>query len=191
MKLTEVATQRFVDNVTSITPGALKGGLMALDRRPVTARWFQKVPADIPNAPRNMYDELLVAGSDGVPRLYKMHREVKREIGDDSNKIRQYEPMTGRIAAIQFDPTGAKFAAASSLDGKGQVRVYRTDTGAKIDCEKVTGPAYAVAWQPDGAILASAGFDGVVWLHNPSTGNLIRQFVAVPLTPAKTVASGK
>ena len=191
MKLTEVATQRFVDNVTSITPGALKGGLMALDRRPVTARWFQKVPADIPNAPRNMYDELLVAGSDGVPRLYKMHREVKREIGDDSNKIRQYEPMTGRIAAIQFDPTGAKFAAASSLDGKGQGRVYRTDTGATVDCEKVTGPAYAVAWQPDGAILASAGFDGMIWQHDPNTGKLIRQFVAVPLTPAKTVASGK
>ena len=35
MKLTEVATQRFVDNVTSITPGALKGGLLALERRPV------------------------------------------------------------------------------------------------------------------------------------------------------------
>ena len=29
------ADQRFVDNVTSITPGALKGGLMALDRRPL------------------------------------------------------------------------------------------------------------------------------------------------------------
>ncbi len=27
MKLVEVATQRFVDNITSITPGALKGGL--------------------------------------------------------------------------------------------------------------------------------------------------------------------
>ena len=29
MKLTEVATQRFIDNITSITPGALKGGLLA------------------------------------------------------------------------------------------------------------------------------------------------------------------
>ena len=35
MKLTHVETQRFMDNVTSITPGALKGGLMALDRRPM------------------------------------------------------------------------------------------------------------------------------------------------------------
>ena len=34
MKLTEVATQRFIDNITSITPGALKGGLLAVARRP-------------------------------------------------------------------------------------------------------------------------------------------------------------
>src|SRR5207248_8872514 len=34
MKLTEVATQRFVDNISSITPGALKGGLLTVDRHP-------------------------------------------------------------------------------------------------------------------------------------------------------------
>jgi mono/diheme cytochrome c family protein len=69
MKLTEVATQRFVDNVTSITPGALKGGLMTVDRRPVAnttltvhlfsapfkverPKRYQKVPADTPGASR-------------------------------------------------------------------------------------------------------------------------------------------
>src|SRR4029453_17290957 len=46
MKLTEVDTQRFIDNVTSITPGALKGGLMALDRRPMKERRMTKVPQD-------------------------------------------------------------------------------------------------------------------------------------------------
>src|SRR5262249_18590768 len=30
VKLTEVATQRFIDNITSITPGALKGGTLAV-----------------------------------------------------------------------------------------------------------------------------------------------------------------
>ena len=34
VKLTEVATQRFVDNITSITPGALKGGIAAVARHP-------------------------------------------------------------------------------------------------------------------------------------------------------------
>src|SRR6185436_3681947 len=71
MKLTEVATQRLVDNITSITPGALKGGLQAVDRHP------QK-------------DELLIGGADGAPKLYQMFRTKPRQIGDDFNNIRNY-----------------------------------------------------------------------------------------------------
>ncbi len=185
MKLTEVATQRFIDNVTSITPGALKGGLMAIDIRPVTpGRWFQKRPDDIPgDAPRKLYDELLAAGSDGTPRLYKMHRETKRVIGDDANRVKEYEPMPGRVSCATFDDAGTRFAAASSLDGKGEVRVYDVATGKKVVCEGVTGPAYAAAWHPQGNVVASAGFDGVEWLHDPKTGTLLRAFVAVPYAP--------
>jgi WD40 repeat protein len=180
MKLTEVTTQRFVDNVTSITPGALKGGLMAVDRRPMKEKKFQKVPPDTPGAAPKVYDEIVAAGSDGKPRLYKMHREQKREIGDDANKIREYEKMPGRISAVAFSPDGAKFAAVSSLDGKGEVWVYDANAGTKVACEKVTGPAYAVAWRPDGKLIASAGFDGVVWLHDSATGKLVNSFVVLP-----------
>jgi WD40 repeat protein/mono/diheme cytochrome c family protein len=196
MKLTEVNTQRFVDNVTSITPGALKGGLIAVDRRPISsapvrvrlfgARFalkvvrYQKIPADTPGVTPNLYDELLSAGADGTPRLYKMHREVKREIGDDSNRIREYEKMPGRISAVAFNPLGTKFAAVSSLDGKGEVRIYDTDSASKIVCVMVTGPAYAVAWRPNGRSIASAGFDGVVWLHDTTTGKLVSSFVVLP-----------
>ncbi len=180
MKLTEVGTQRFVDNITSITPGALKGGLMAVDRRPMKEKKMQKIPADTPGAKPNVYDEVIIAGSDGKPRLYKMHREVKREIGDDSNKVREYEAMPGRISAAAFNAEGTKFAAVSSLDGKGEVRVYDANTGTKVVCEKVTGPTYAVAWHPAGKMIASAGFDGTVWLHDPATGKLLHSFVVLP-----------
>jgi WD40 repeat protein len=187
VKLTEVPTQRFIDNVTSITPGALKGGLMAIDRRPVQdKKRMQKVPPDTPGVPPKPYDELIVAGSDGTPRLYKMHREQKREIGDDANKVRQYEPLPGRVSAAKFDADGKRFAAASSLDGKGEVRVYEVDTGKKLAvCEGVTGPAYAVAWRPDGTAVASGGFDGKVWLHDPATGKLLREFNVAPTGTAK------
>ncbi len=196
MKLTEVPTQRFVDNMTSITPGALKGGIMALDRRPVAefrtmkifggllkvkaVPKFQKVPADTPGAAPKIYDEVISAGADGKPRLYKMHREVKREIGDDSNKIREYEAMTGRISTVAFSPDGKFFAATSSLDGKGEVRIYNTDTGTKVVCEKISGPAYTAAWTPDGKTIASAGFDGKVWLHDAASGKLLKEFVVLP-----------
>jgi WD40 repeat protein len=203
MKLTHVETQRFIDNITSITPGALKGGLMAVDRRPLDstlklklfgtrftfekAKRMQVIPKDTPGAKPNVYDELVVAGADGKPRLFKMHREVKRAIGDDSDdprtwrmKIREYESMPGRISAVAFNSTGTKFAAVSSLDGKGEVRVYNADTGANVGCQEVNGPAYAVAWHPDGKLIASAGFDGIVWLHDPATGKLISSFTVLP-----------
>jgi WD40 repeat protein/mono/diheme cytochrome c family protein len=181
VKLTEVPTQRFVDNVTSITPGALKGGLMALDVRPVTSKKTTKVPLDEGGKfEEKPYDEIAVAGSDGTPRLYKIHRETKRVIGDDANKIKQFDPLPGRVSSVRFDPAGARFAAASSLDGKGEVRVYEVESGKAVKCESVTGPAYTVAWRPDGKQVASAGFDGTVWLHDPATGKLAKAFPVAP-----------
>jgi WD40 repeat protein/mono/diheme cytochrome c family protein len=181
-KLTEVATERFIDNVTSITPGALKGGLMAIDVRPKVDKEKTKVPDDEGGRfQEKSYDELLTAGSDGTPRLYKMHREKKREIGDDSNKLRQYEPLLGRVSAAKFNHDGSRFAAVGSLDGKGEVAVYNTGAEKKLArCEGVTGPVYAVAWRKDGAAVASGGFDGKVWIHAPDSGLLSKAFTVLP-----------
>ena len=81
--------------------------------------------------------------------------------------------------------TSLQFAAASSLEGKGEVSIYTIEPAKKLVCEKVSGPAYAVAWQPDGKALASAGFDGKIWLHDPATGKLIKEFLAVPISDKK------
>jgi WD40 repeat protein len=168
MKLTEVATQRMEDNITSITPGALKGGLQAVDRHPTK-------------------DELLCGGADGVPKLYQMYRTKARVIGDDFNLIRAFSPpMPGRIFACKFSPDGSRAIFGSSNDGKGEVHVYETATGKLLSTFKgVQGPIYAVAHHPKEKVVASAGFDGIVYLHNPDNGVLIRQFVAVPLPAAK------
>ena len=141
------------------------------------------MPDDTPGATRKLYDELVTAGSDGTPRLYKMHRETKRVIGDDANRVKEYEPMPGRVSSVAFSRAGDRFAATSSLDGRGEVRVYDVSSGTKVVLEKVTGPAYAVAWHPNGKVVASAGFDGKVWLHDPATGKLVKEFVAVPYAP--------
>jgi WD40 repeat protein len=181
-KLTEVATQRFIDNVTSITPGALKGGLIAIDIRPNTEKKVAKVPDDSGKDPQDKpYDEVVIAGADGIPRLYKIHRETKRVIGDDANKVRDLAAMPGRISAVKFDADGGRVAAVSSLDGKGEVAVFDANTGKKIATgETATGPLFAVAWAPDGKRIASAGFDGVVRFHDPATGKLLGQFTVLP-----------
>ena len=69
-----------------------------------------QVPNDTPNAEPQVYDELLTGGSDGVPRLYKMHRETKRVIGDDANRLREYPAMPGRVNALDFNADGSRFA---------------------------------------------------------------------------------
>ena len=201
-KLTEVATQRFVDNITSITPGALKGGLAAIARHPKR-------------------DEVLVGGSDGIPRLYRAFRQAVRVIGDDSNLIREFDPMKGRINAVAVSPDGRRIAAGSSLDGSGEVHVYSyefdttlPDTlkaimskvassrkpdeaeairkylrdGVKLitKVELPKAAVYTIAFGPDGKTLAAAGSDGIVRVFDVETGSPLREFAPAPAGQAES-----
>ncbi len=205
-KLTELATQRFIDNITSITPGALKGGLSAVARHPKR-------------------DEIVIGGSDGEPKLYRIQRQTIRVIGDDSNLIREFPALPGRIYGVAVSSDGKRIAAGSSLDGRGEVSIYgyEFDTALppaiKAISEKVVttrspqerealekyhkesvkrianvklrdGGIYAVAFQPDGKVLAAAGADGLVHLVNPETGSLVKEFAAVPVKSATVRAPG-
>jgi WD40 repeat protein/mono/diheme cytochrome c family protein len=172
MKLVEVATQRFVDNITSITPGALKGGLAAVDRHP------QK-------------DELLIGGADGVPKVYQMLRTQDRKIGDDYNLIKAYEATPGRIYDVDFNADGSRFVVASSLDGTGEVRVYETGNDKLLrKFEGQSGAVYCVSFNGAGNIVASAGFDGLVRLNDVETGKLIKEFSPVPEGATEVAAAG-
>jgi WD40 repeat protein len=190
VKLTHVPTQRFIDNLTSITPGVLKGGVVAVARRPFKDKRMMK-PKDISvgEVKEKVYDELLFGGSDGAPKLYKMHRETKRVIGDDANKIRVYEAMPGVVESVSFSPDGKLFAAGSRLLGTGEVRVYEVDSGKRVATfQGQKGGVFTVAFSPDGKTVASAGFDGVVRLNDPATGKLLKEFVPVPGLKSTTAA---
>ncbi len=173
MKLTEVATERFVDNVTSITPGALKGGLITVDRHPTK-------------------DELLIGGSDGEPKIYKMYRTQARVIGDDFNRIDRFkaEAMPGRVFAGEYSPDGLRVAVSNSNDGTGEVRVLQEADGKQTArfCAEY-GPVYALAWKNDNKTLATGGFDGTVRIYDADSGSLIKEFVPVPITITPVAAT--
>lgn len=170
MKLSIVETGQFVDNITSITPGALKGGLMALRRHPKK-------------------DELLIGGSDGEPKLYQMIRTKARVIGDDFNRIRSYPVMAGRIFALDFSADGSKFVAGSSTGSTGAARIYNTDDGKLLhELKGHTRGVFTVAFAPDGKQVVTGGFDGKIRLFNAESGELIKEFVPVDVTPAVAAA---
>lgn len=108
VKLTEIAEQRFVDNITSITPGALKGGVTALATHP-------------------KFEEIVDGGSDGLPRVYLIFREVRRQIGDDAQFIADLFPITGRVFSIRFSPDGTRIAYGGGLDRAGEMVVCSYD----------------------------------------------------------------
>ena len=53
-----------------------------------------------------------------------MFRKTNRVIGDDSNLIRQFPSMSGRIFDVAYSRDGKRVVAGTSLNGKGQVFVY-------------------------------------------------------------------
>ena len=195
-KLIEVSSQRFVDNITSITPGALRGGIHSVVRHPER-------------------DEFAMGGSDGVPSVYRITRKVQRHIGDNALCIRKWPAMEGRIYAVHFAPDGKSFAAASSLDGKGSVHRYNYDFNTEMPAEfvaieskdeggrtadekarleahyhsdtKLLAAAqfpcgiYALRHKPDGSAIAIAGEDGKVRLLNPADLSVLKEFTPVPI----------
>lgn len=166
MKLSIVENGQFVDNITSITPGALKGGLMAVRRHPKR-------------------DEFLTGGSDGEPKLYKMIRTQARQIGDDFNRIRGYAALPGRIFALDFNEDGSKFVVGSSNAMSGAVRIYSTeDAKLLFELPGHTRAVFTVDFRPDGAQVATGGFDGNVRLFDANTGALVKQFIPVEITQA-------
>lgn len=201
VKLTEVSTNRFIDNVTSITPGALKGGINAIDRHPVR-------------------DEIIVGGSDGVPKIYRVFRVTARKIGDDSNLIRKLNPMLGRVFDVTVSADGNRIAAVSALDGAGELAVYdynfdtnltadlkkisakrssqrsadeqkKLDAFRSKDIQKVAGlkldssSLYSVALHPEKAIVACSGSDGTVRLMDTAQDQVIKEFPAAPVEKSR------
>ncbi|MCH2181603.1 MAG: DUF1553 domain-containing protein [Mariniblastus sp.] len=200
-KLVDFETERFIDNITSITPGVLKGGIASVARHP-------------------QRDEILIGGSDGIPKIYRMIRQTQRRIGDDANMIRRMPPMEGRIQAVDISPDGQWFAAGTSLDGSGALAIYayNFDTALTDELKAILGKTvaartpeelaqreeyvtrnikqvatadvptgiYALRFDPSGKQIALGGSDGMIRLVDTATGDINASFAPFEITTPAT-----
>ena len=93
VKLTEVATQRFVDNITSITPGALKGGVRRCRPAPEARRVRRR---------------RLGRHAPGLPRL---PRDGAVKSATTPTSSASSPRMPGRIFSVAVSPDGKRIAA--------------------------------------------------------------------------------
>ena len=77
---------------------------------------------------------------------------------------------------------------ARSAEEAAELDKYHKEGVKQIANVKVSqGGIYAVAFRPDGKVLAAAGADGMVRLINPETGSLVKEFAPVTV---KTIVGG-
>ncbi|MBT5715702.1 MAG: DUF1549 domain-containing protein, partial [Opitutae bacterium] len=165
VKQTDVRTERFVGNVTTHTPGILSGGQNSIAVRPGKS-------------------ELLVGGADGKAKLFRQATKAAPAGGGNPNQIREYNGQKGRIFSVCFNPKGNLGFSGSSLNGKGEILCFEIDSGKELWRRQISeSPIYSLACSPDGKTLASGGYDGLVRLHKVSSGEIIQDFISVPLVP--------
>ena len=159
VKLTLTETGSFIDNITSIKPGALTGGLEALSRHP-------------------SQDQVVVGGIDGALKTYRIFRVKRRQrIDDDSNLLRTFPSAPGKISSVTYNHDGSLIGVATL----GQARIYDEKTGKLLSSIPFKSGVYAITFHPQGKIVAAGGYEGVVRLADAHTGKVLHEFVPVPL----------
>ena len=162
LKLVEVDTGSFVDDINSSNKGY--GEINTIARHPTK-------------------DQVLSAGEDRIPRLYKIFREIRRDVGNtDFNLIQAYEAQSGTIEGVAFSADGSRFATGSA---GGEARIYNVEDGTRL--ASMQGDAvgvFAVSFHPNGTQLATGGFDGKIRIFDTASGKLLNAFISVPIEPA-------
>jgi len=155
-KLTDATSGAFLENVN-----LLRGELAAIARHPGK-------------------DIVVIGGEDRVPYIYKMDRAQNMKIADDSTLIRKLDRQAGSIAALAWSEDGAHIAVGGASP---EVTIFDAESGKQTAaCKGHRAGIYAIAFSPDGQTLATGGFDGEVRLYRVGTGEIVKEFIPVPIT---------
>ena len=165
VKLSEVATSSFLENLNLLTKATFggQGELYCLARSPKS-------------------DIVVAAGDDRVPRIYTMNRPRAMKIDDDSCLLRELEVQPGPVQSVAFSPDGSQIAVGGRAE---EINIYLVENGKKVATFRGhKGGICTVAFNPAGTQLVAAGFDGVVRIYDLQSQTLQKDFVPVPIASA-------
>ncbi len=164
-KLSDTGSGAFLENVN-----LLRGELSAVARNPAK-------------------DIVVVGGEERTPYIYMMDRPKVMKIADDTTLLRKLPRQDGAIAALAWSRDG-KLIGVGGMSP--DANIYDPETGAlKATCKGQQAGTYAIAFNASGDRFATGGFDGHVRIYNSANGELVKDFIPVPLTPATQSVSAR
>ena len=194
MKLIDVETGRFVDDINNPLEQ-----ILCMARHPTEEQVLYGGDLGVPRIYRISDNQGRTAGRNDTNLLVTFERQPgpvsavafspdgKQVAVGSVGEVRVYDskglaPKAGMAAGPDaYKPVDPNAVQKGSKDGKGP-----RSTTAQLVLSGHAGPVFAVAWKPDGSVIATAGFDGKVRLFDAKTGNLVKQFVPVPLSKEKS-----
>ncbi len=159
LKLTEVESGSFIDDINASNKGY--GEIYSLARHPKK-------------------DQILAAGEDGIPRLYKIFRTTRRDVGNtDFNLIRAFDRQSSAVNVVAFSASGKQIAIGGDT---GEVRIYETETGDHVwTLSADSTSVFALAFNPNKNQIVVGGFDGWLRTFDLESGKIVKKFIPVPL----------
>ena len=138
---------------------------------------------------RHPKEDLVAYGGDlGTTRIYRIAENQGRTAANtDVNLVREFERLPGAVYSIAYSPDAATVAVGGA---NGELRLYNTKDGKRAATLKGhQGAVFAVAYSPTTNQIATAGFDGNVRIYETGKGELVRDFIPVPLKPREPLQS--
>ena len=131
-------------------------------------------------------DVVVYGGEAGSIRSYKIaENQGRTAANNDVNLLKEFERMPGPVHAVAYSGDGNLIAAGGSDK---EVRIFNAKDGKRVATLKGhEGAIFTLAFNPRTNWLAAAGYDGKVRIYETTKGELMTEFLPVPLRPSEPV----